>query len=79
MGKPSAFDEANTTLLPPPGRESDVLPLPIRRLDGQLVSCWEVTPEEVDEIQRTGKVWLSIWGGVTHPPVYVTGLKQEVV
>lgn len=27
-----------------------------------LISCWQLTKEELEEIQRTGIVWLSITG-----------------
>jgi len=39
-----------------------------------VVSCWKVTAEELAEIQRTGRVWLMVWG-VTMPPVALCGVK----
>lgn len=80
MGQPMWFEEANITLGPPGGMEADVVPLPVHRtVDGQLVSCWQVTADELEEIVRTKKVWISVWGGATQPPVFVTGHKQEVL
>jgi hypothetical protein len=80
MAEPIGFPEANITLGPPPTFEADVVPLPVRRTcDGQLVSCWVLTPEEKAEIARTGKVWLSVWGGSSQPPVLVTGFKGQVI
>lgn len=37
-----------------------------------IISCWQPTPEELEEINRTGKVWLSICG-TGMPPVCVLG------
>ncbi len=37
-----------------------------------IISCWQPTPEELEEINRTGKVWLFIVG-TSQPPVSVTG------
>jgi hypothetical protein len=80
MGAPAHFTEANFVLGPPAGYEEDVVPLPVRRTsDGRSTSCWVLTPEEKAEIARTGKVWLSVWSGLGHPPVMVTGLKAEVI
>lgn len=38
----------------------------------QFISCWKLTPEELEEVARTGKVWLHVLGG-GHPPVLVSG------
>lgn len=38
------------------------------------LSCWELQPGEYQEIVRTGKVYLSIYG--MHPPVYVGSALQ---
>jgi hypothetical protein len=37
-----------------------------------LLSCWKLTREELDEINRTGRVWLGIIGR-SMPPVLVSG------
>ena len=36
-----------------------------------IESCWELTPEEIKQIQETGKVYLYIQGNVV-PPVLLT-------
>jgi hypothetical protein len=79
MGQPTAFPEANLVLGPPQGCEDSVVAMQVRRLDGNIVSCWRLTPAEVEEVQRTGVVWLSVWGARTQPPVMVTAFKEEVV
>lgn len=71
--RPIGFDEANVTLKAPPGMEGEVLDLPVHRSDepALVVSCWALEPGELEEIQRTGCVWLSVQGR-THAPLYVT-------
>ena len=34
-------------------------------------SCWELTPEEIKQIQETGKIYLYIQGNIV-PPVLIT-------
>jgi hypothetical protein len=75
----TAFDEDNCVLGPPPGMTEDqVYSLSVHRgatPDGLpvVVSCWKPTAEELAEIQRTGRVWLVIYGQ-TMPPVSVEGI-----
>jgi hypothetical protein len=40
------------------------------RLSGMqiVVSCWKLTSDELDEFNRTGRVWLLVYGK-TMPPV----------
>jgi hypothetical protein len=75
------FPEANFTYGPPAGMTEDqvkslrVFTGPTHsedRLDREVISKWQLTPEELAEIARTGVVWLYIIGD-GHPPVYVTG------
>ena len=35
-----------------------------------IETCWELSPEDLAEVNRTGKVYLRIFG-TEHPPVYV--------
>jgi hypothetical protein len=80
MAQPIGFEEANVTLGPPGGMEADVVPLPVRHsVDGQLVSCWQLSADEIEEIVRTRKVWISVWGGMSQPPVFVMGHKHEAI
>ena len=37
-----------------------------------MISCWKLTPEEIEEVARTGVVWLHVWAA-THPPLYIGG------
>lgn len=79
MGLPAAFPEANLTLVAAPGDEEQVGPLPVRRADGAIVSCWRLDPDELAEILVSGCVWLSVLAPVTAPPVMVTGRKADVL
>lgn len=74
------FPEANTVLgAPTPEDEAagTVYGLPVMRyrdLDGQLnvLSKWQFTPAEIEEIVRTGCCWFNAWGA-THAPIWITG------
>lgn len=78
----ASFDQANSTLGPPRGLgEDDVTSLRVWRgsyEDSQpvVISCWKPTRAELDEIERTGRVWLHIWGA-TMPPALVSGFEPE--
>ena len=39
-----------------------------------VVSCWKVTMEELEEINKTGRIWLVIMGA-TMPPSAITGIR----
>lgn len=69
----SNFDESNGSLDPPEGVSVDACqPLFVFRDGLHVVSYWKPTQEELDEINRTGRVWLMIWGG-TMPPALLLG------
>lgn len=75
------FPEANVDFSAPPGMEEQVyslpvlIPTPIRENElRQMISCWELEPGELEEIQRTGRIWLSVIGHI-HPPVNITAEK----
>lgn len=80
MAQGIAFDEANTLLQAPTPEDAaagTVYGLHVHRyrdLDGNpmTLSKWELTPEEIEEVQRTGVIWFNCWGA-THPPVLLTG------
>ena len=81
----TSFDQANTTLGPPTGQmEEECSSLRVWRgtrpaLFGTrtvgvpvVISCFKVTAEELVEIQRTGRVWLTVQGD-TMAPVILEG------
>lgn len=79
MARGVPFDEANLVLGPPEGlTEKDVYRLAVLRLEGKVISCWEFTDAEVEEIVRTKRVWRQDWGR-TISPTYMTAFKADVV
>lgn len=70
------FPQANAALHPPPGAENDVYTLPIHFNGQRVVSCWELTPDELARIVLTRRVWLSVWGA-SAPPCLVEGAMPE--
>lgn len=78
---PTSFDESNNVLGPPEGTSlEDCSVLSVfqgtisdgEHADQVVISCWKPTQEELDKINRTGRVWLYIWGP-TMPPAAVSG------
>jgi len=72
MADPVGFEGADFTFTAPPGHEDTVRDLHVAKFDDHSVSCWRLTPEELEEVNRTGVVWLKI-AGHSMPPVYVSG------
>ncbi len=77
--KPKQFTGQNHTFTAPPGHEDKCDPLPALVIPARngwppcIMSCWEATPEELDEIKRTGLVWLGVFSERC-PPVIVAGI-----
>lgn len=75
MAKGIDFEEANFTFGPPEGMtEEDCHSLRVFRDTNahQIVSKWELSLAELEEVIHTGVVWLYVFGDSLHP-VYVTG------
>lgn len=74
----ASFDESNTVLGKPKdmndGECSCLSVLRTKTMSGipVVVSCWKLTQEELEEITRTGRVWLTVIGE-TMPPVALDG------
>ena len=83
---PASFHESNGYLGKPPDMTHDECDaLSVWRgdvtVDGggavpAVVSCWKLTPDELEEVNRTGRVWLYVVGR-TMPPVMMAGNKPE--
>ncbi|RKD61539.1 hypothetical protein [Rhizobium sp. WW_1] len=81
MATPVHFHGANMLLGPPKGSEN-VGELHTYTNGRCSVSCWEFSPEELAEIVRTGRVFVSIFSGQSQPPVHVgseDGVRDVVV
>jgi hypothetical protein len=80
MAKGVEFQEANLVLRAPTPEDAaagTVYDLHVHRyrdLDGQpnVLSKWELSAEELEEVKRTGVVWFNCWG-MTHPPMWISG------
>ena len=86
MAKGVPFAEANTVLRAPTPEDAaagTVCDLHVHRyrdLDGQpnVISKWQLTPDELEEVIRTGGVvWFGCWGQ-THPPMWISGNRPFV-
>jgi len=52
--------------------------LPARRnADRTIITCWQLSEEDLEEVRRTGKVWLTIWGG--QPPVMINAQEPALI
>jgi hypothetical protein len=75
----TAFDEENCVLGPPKGVGHDrcesisVWKGPLENGTPVVISCWKLTKEELEEVNRTGRVWLMVWGE-SMPPVALKGV-----
>jgi hypothetical protein len=67
--KPVEFPEQNMILRPAKGTEDYVQPLPCYNNGAQTISCWELTDEEVEEVVKTRRIYMGVFGGVSSPPV----------
>jgi len=76
---PVSFPEQNKVYLKPEGwtdEQCSDLPVwqgaaPIDEAGNTapvIISCWQFSKEDLDEIQKTGRVWLSVTGS-SQPPV----------
>lgn len=73
MGTPTKFPEANLLLVKPESMtDEECTNLPVHKGDGQLISCWQLSEEEIAEVALTGKIFASVFGEVA-PPIWVGG------
>ena len=70
MGAPTHFEGANVLMKAPQGAEN-VQDMFVFRNVHACVSCWELSPDEIAEINRTGRVYLSVLMGGVQPPVFL--------
>ena len=59
--EPITFDGANIIY---GANQPEYKPLPAewrgKPETGEIVTCWELSPDEIKRIQETGKIWLSV-------------------
>jgi hypothetical protein len=76
--QPLNFDGANVVF---GANQPEYQPLPAEMRLGhssEIVTCWELSPEELERVQETGKIWLSLLTfGQPLQPVLVSVDKPE--
>ena len=71
--RPVEFDEMTIVLSKPEGMTDDeCMPLPVFRDGKQVVSCWELSKEDLELINQTGRIYLGVVSGKSQPPVFLT-------
>lgn len=73
MAQPVDFIGTNIIMKAPQGREETVNDVRAFTNEQCCVTCWQLTPDELAEVYRTGKVFLSVHYGGGMPPVFVGG------
>ena len=63
--------------------QKEYQPLPAERRGmvetGEILTCWELSPEELKQVQETGKIWLSVLTfGQPLQPVYLATEKPPI-
>ncbi|WP_421505516.1 hypothetical protein [Brucella pseudogrignonensis] len=66
------FAGANKELMPPTGAEN-ISSLHTYTNGMCSVSCWHLSPDELAEVIRTGRVFVSVFSGSSQPPIFVGG------
>lgn len=77
--QPLNFNGANIVF---GANQPEYRPLPAERVGkpetGQINTCWELSPDELKQIQETGKIWVSLLTfGQPLQPVLVSVDKPE--
>lgn len=76
---PTSFSESNLVLSRPPDMTAEQCePLSVFADGKQVISCWKLTADELKEFQRTGRIWLVVFGE-TMPAVALTVSKSKPV
>lgn len=77
MSVPIKWHGVNKVLTAPKDTTSEqVQDLPIFTNGAVCISRWKLTPETIEEINRTGCIFLSVYSGQTQPPVFI-GSERE--
>jgi len=76
--KPIYFKEQNIVYAKD---QKEYIPLPAHKTeDGDVITCWELSKEEIAHINEHGTLWLSI-KTFNNPlqPIYLTTTKAELI
>jgi hypothetical protein len=84
MAVPASFNESNLIMNNPPDMSPETCePLCVHYQEKgdsgypEIISCWKLTQAELDEINKTGRVWVTILG-LRMPPLVVNGTSPFV-
>jgi hypothetical protein len=70
--KPIGFKESNGVLGKPENMtDEECDQLPVFRDGVHCISCWKLSEEELNQVQKTGCIYLGILSGGTQPPVFL--------
>ena len=76
--QPLNFDGANIVY---GAKQPEYIPLPAEYRggkSGEILTCWELSPEELQRIQETGKIWVGVLTfGQPLQPLYVSVEKPD--
>jgi hypothetical protein len=61
------FLYANMRLVAPPGQEAIVGEIPCYKGPNFIQSCYQLSPQELEEVNKTGVIWLSVLGQMWPP------------
>ncbi len=78
--EPAKFDEVNAVY---GANQPEYKPLPAERRGkaqtGEVLTCWQLSPEELIKVQETGQIWLSMLTfGQPLQPVLLAVEKPEI-
>ena len=54
---PVEFNECNVIYAK---EQSEYIPLPACKIEGLVITCWELSTDEIEKITSTGKLWISM-------------------
>lgn len=63
--KPIQFKEQNVTY-----KAEGCNDLPAHKAKDQIISCWKLTKEELEQVNKTGVIWFSVMGQ-SQPPIWL--------
>lgn len=76
--QPLNFEGANIVY---GAKQPEYIPLPAEYRggkSGEILTCWELTPEELQRIQETGKIWVGVLTfGQPLQPLYLSVEKPD--
>jgi hypothetical protein len=69
--KPIEFKESNKVLTKPQNMDEECGDLHVFNDGKQSISCWRLSFKQRISALLFGRIWLSVFGGITQPPVWI--------